>query len=420
MSLGIQFVLAKQYSDNLSSVSSRGNINIAKEGKMSSKNKYGYRVNESRFPVPDGDNFEIIKEAFKMALNNRPLKEISYWINKQNFSHISGVKSKKEKRNNVDMTPQTLSRIFSDPFYVGLHIHGIHKIWIKDKYFDFQPMISINDFFLLRHKMNKTKAFQKKRTQTLLFQKMVTCGHCGNGMTPYVSYDKGGKQTRFLYLKCGNISCETRLEKGKRGVASNSQIRGKILFDFIYKFLENGIEVNERLFEDYKAEGQGVLMEDKKKIVYEINAEKKNLKKLEENLSDFSKSLGKADSNNEKILNIKIKECDEKIKEKDLLINDLKKKITKIDDLLQSQTGGFENFSNFFKNLLPIVKNSDDRALIDKIIKMIFSNFIIKDKKVSSFTLNPEFEKEFKIPFVKDCRGYKIRTCSLTDPIRAR
>lgn len=49
MTLGIQFVLAKQYSDNLSASSTRGSVNIAREGKAPLwKPKYGYKVNDAK------------------------------------------------------------------------------------------------------------------------------------------------------------------------------------------------------------------------------------------------------------------------------------------------------------------------------------------------------------------------------------
>lgn len=419
MSLGIQFVIAKQYSDNLSLSSSRGNRNIATEGKMSNKNKYGYTVDSHRYPIPDGDNFNILKTAFGVALENKPLKVIADWVNTQGFTYVPKVKGKAVPKH-VKMTPQILSGILADPFYAGLKIYGINKIWLQKVCPNFTPMVSVEDFMLLRHKMDKTKAFDKKREQPLLLQKMVTCGYCHNVMTPYVSYDKGGKKDRYLYLKCGNKSCETKISSdgGKR--SNNSQVRGKVIFEYIYSFLANGVEVTRDDFNEYQDAGQRVLVERKKDLILAIKRENQNLVQLNGDLEIYTKALANSDADSGVTINQKIKSARIEIDEKELLIKNLKTKLDETTDLLQSQTTDFETFSNLFKNLLPIVKNSTDRPLVDKIIKMVFSNFTVKDKKVTNHTLNPDFQERFKHLLIQDCRGYRIRTCNLMVPNHAR
>jgi len=64
-----------------------------------------------------------------------------------------------------------------------------------------------------------------------------------------------------------------------------------------------------------------------------------------------------------------------------------------------------ENILNFFKNLGNMVKNSDSQFLVDKIIRMVFLNFEIKNKKVTNSRLNPFFEQYVKIPSVLFSRG---------------
>ncbi len=419
MSLGIQFVIAKQYSDNLSVSSSRGNRGIATEGKMSNKNKYGYKVDTHRYPIPDGDNFNILQTSFQMALENKPLKVISEWINTQSFTYIPKVKGKAIPKH-IKITAQILSSILSDPFYAGLKIYGTSKIWLQKVYPSFQPMVTVEDFMLLRYKMDKTKAFDKKREQHLLLQKMVTCGYCNNLMTPYVSYDKGGKQDRFLYLKCGNQSRETKIKTADGKRPKSSQIRGKVIFEYIYKFLELGIEVTRADFEEYQSAGKKVLIDRKNGLILEIKRESQNLTQLNDDLIAYTKALANSDSDSKGAVNAEIKKVKTEVQEKELLIKNLKTKLEETVDLLQSQTTDFETFSNLFKNLLPIVKNSDDRPLVDKIIKMVFSNLTVMDKKVTNHTLNPDFEERFKHLLIQDCRGYRIRTCNLMVPNHAR
>ncbi len=132
-------VLAKQYSDNLSAVSQRGSINIAKEGKSpTNKPKYGYIINEGRYFRPDGINFYLLKQAFKLALDRTPLDQIADYLNENNY-YFNGKKTK--------MTKQKLSSIFKDSFYAGAYVYGAEVIGNASVDTLFKPMISPLDFF---------------------------------------------------------------------------------------------------------------------------------------------------------------------------------------------------------------------------------------------------------------------------------
>ncbi|HII95256.1 MAG TPA: hypothetical protein HA367_05945 [Candidatus Methanofastidiosum sp.] len=53
----------------------------------------------------------------------------------------------------------------------------------------------------------------------------------------------------------------------------------------------------------------------------------------------------------------------------------------------------FEKFSNFLKKGDNKLKYSHDIELVDKMIKMVFSNLKIDDRKIVSGRLNPLFQR---------------------------
>jgi hypothetical protein len=64
----------------------------------------------------------------------------------------------------------------------------------------------------------------------------------------------------------------------------------------------------------------------------------------------------------------------------------------------------YGNFLNFFENMDAWLKNNENRYLTDKIIRMVFLNFAVKDKKVLNYQWNPKFETIAKLPSVLECR----------------
>lgn len=75
MLLGMAFVLSKQYSDDLSQKVTRGVRKSFEEGK-SPIPKHGYLRDENKLYRPDGNNFNLIVEAWKMRKAGDSLKKL--------------------------------------------------------------------------------------------------------------------------------------------------------------------------------------------------------------------------------------------------------------------------------------------------------------------------------------------------------
>jgi site-specific DNA recombinase len=79
--LGIMFVLSKQYSDALSTNVKRGNLRSVLQGKWLHTAKLGYYKDPNQLLRPDGNNFHLVREAWEMRLQNKTLSEIEQHLN---------------------------------------------------------------------------------------------------------------------------------------------------------------------------------------------------------------------------------------------------------------------------------------------------------------------------------------------------
>src|SRR3990167_5536787 len=77
MHLGITFVIAKQYSDQLSKNVSRGIEHAIEDGEHINRPKHGYYKDGQQHLRPDGRNFDLIKRAFQLRLEHKTFGEIA-------------------------------------------------------------------------------------------------------------------------------------------------------------------------------------------------------------------------------------------------------------------------------------------------------------------------------------------------------
>lgn len=392
MTLGIQFVMAKQYSDNLSASSTRGSVNRAKEGKSPTKKpKYGYFVNEGRLFRPDGENFTLLQNAFKMALNREGLEKIADYLNQSGFQYKDKI---------TLMTKQKLSTIFKDTFYAGLYLFGTEIVDLRKVDGLFKPMVSEVDFLQLRRLLNDAYSFRKREVKVQLFSKMVICSYCHHAMSPGIPRSSGKSKNRYLTLRCSYKNCSSRHDKAiKKGV------RGKVLVDYIVNFLNSGLEVNKKAYGDYLSEAQEALIENRETLVQEHKNICRQLTENEGILETKENALANARGNLIDKLNKAIESLENDKEKLEIIKKEVEDTIISIDHNTKSDAMSYENFLNFFKNLGNMVKNSDDQYLVDKVIRMVFLNFEIKNQKVAKSSLNPFFEQYLNMPSVLSSRS---------------
>jgi hypothetical protein len=160
MTLGLQFLLAKAYSDNLSINVSRGNENIIGEGKaIGNKALRGYKVINKR-QRPDGKNYDLIKQAFQMGLDGKSLDTIADYLNKNGYS---------KGNERVKMTKQLVSNMLSDPSYTGFYLYGRNMVDLTEMDSLFKPVITYFDFLRLRNIVGGNKGYKKTKIRLHLF-----------------------------------------------------------------------------------------------------------------------------------------------------------------------------------------------------------------------------------------------------------
>ena len=195
-----------------------------------------------------------------------------------------------------------------------------------------------------------------------------------------------------MRVSCKNRDCPSKKLKAKRS------IRAYALLDFCSDKLLQGVEVSKEGYDDYVYEmNQTLVVQDQKlKDKYRIV------------LSNLSRKKGDKDDLVEKSLpnartlivqdqvNRQIEEVLGEIESLEAEEKELSKMITDTDYALKHQVMSYETFSNYIKNLGNTVKTSKNLLEIDRITKMVFSNFIVKDEKVLSYDLNPNFVRYLK------------------------
>lgn len=405
MLLGISFVLSKQYSDKLSDDVKRGMRRSTEEGKYLSKAKHGYYRDRNQILRPDGNNFILLKDAWQLRLEGKTQEEIAVYLNKKGYQRSEGVGEIKHK--SFNMTNKLLSELFRDSFYTGVLAYGEEEKTIVDltDIYDFVPMVSVEDFLKINKFSDIKKAFQmkqrgmKRNVKADFLRKLVICGHCGESMSAGVTIKRSKTgTTNYFFYRCDTKGC--KINVNGRKVKQN--VRAKVVLDFVYQFLEQYKFTHKKDYEHYLQEMKVVGEKQKKELESQRKSLQQSAKQLEERIS--------------KIKNLLLDETDNEIK--DSFKSDLKGKeqdlkaiLNEISKIKEAQEQGdkailaYSVFIELFNNLPDILKKTKTIEGKDQIIRRIFLNFTLKDKKVASYQLNQPFKDFFEKGLFVSSRG---------------
>lgn len=285
MLLGMAFVLSKQYSDDLSQKVSRGMRRGFADGKSSGSPKPGYIRNEDGFYEPDGKNFELVSEAFQMRLTGIGHREIAEHMNKEGYGRkIKGNKAKGAGKT-IKMDFRRLPNIFGDPFYYGVLLQTGKTIDMRDvPGYNFMPAVSESDWQTVQapSRTERNNLKPKVRTTYYPLRGMVQCAYCDHNM--YAGASKGNKK-RYLYYTCQNTACERK----PRG------IRAKVIFNFIYDFLQDGLNLTEADYKQYRDNPQGISESKREAMRVKLHQREGALKSVNRNIDERSLSMVKFD-----------------------------------------------------------------------------------------------------------------------------
>ncbi len=396
MLLGISFTLSTYYSANLSQNVKRGHKRALKEGKSSGTPKHGYVRTDEGIYVPDGKNYDLVVEAWQLRKNGTGLREIAEYMNEQGYGRV--IKSTKSKKfgEKISMTFQILSDIFKDPFYYGVLIQTKKNVSLLDAY-DFKPAVSEEDFNEVQriNRASVSPLVTNRRKTYYPLRGLIKCSFCGLGMGPAASKARADK--RYLYYRCNSDNC-TRKKKSIRAIE---------IFNFIYKLLENGVELTEKDYQYYH--DNLTVQADKRRLELrtEINSKEGALKATNRRIKTIGLKLidYKQDSPVWKVNNEQLNKLEEERKDLEQQIKDSRDTLNDPEEELLS----IEQFLNLAKNAGSKVKAANEVAK-DHICRIIFLNLVVDEQKVVSYQMTKAFSKLEKAQSVLNGRGERTRT----------
>ncbi|HZE87173.1 MAG TPA: recombinase family protein [Methylomirabilota bacterium] len=388
MLLGITFVLSKQYSDQLSDNVLRGIRRSIEEGKYLSKAKHGYYKDVTQYLRPDGDNYTLIKEAWKMRLDGKMQEEIADYLNQNQYSKPTDTTG--ENHEPFVFSHKRISELFKDSTYCGVLVYGEKEKKIVDltEVYDFVPMISVDEFLKI-NKFSSLDTFKQRfkvdkegTVKADLLRGKVICGYCNHsmtsGLTPKMNRNKG--LTHYYNYRCAEKGCRSRIKAVRAHVVVNYGIDylRKHKFDsrevyehYVYEMRrviasqEELLETQRRSLTSAKVDTDDKIVKIKDLLLQETDIQVKNvfkvdLKKEQANVAKLTKDIEK------------VKE--EKAKHKQAILS-------------------YEQFLELFNDLPNIISKTKTLSEKDFLLGKIFLNFIVKNKKVLSCQLNQPFDK---------------------------
>lgn len=393
MVLGMTFVIAKQYSDNLSDGVNRGNKNRIAEGKYINKAKHGYVKDKNQYLRTDGENFVLIKNAFQMRKANITLDEIAQYLTSEGLTRQS---SHQSKRISPKIAKQQVSKILRDPIYAGVVMYGENIADLTEQY-DFVPAVSVEDFCAINKYDSKSNFFKALKTQRgggknikadLLVQ-MVSCAECGDTMTTGLTSKKTSKgKTNYFYYRCENDEC------GRR----SKNTRAKVIIDFVKEYMRANPFSNPDAYEHYKEELKRVNKVKLKDMTAKISSKQMELTKCEGRLENTATLLSE-ETDKEMQAHFKGDLRAQKAKKKELELE-----LTKLRDERKKKKDvemTYQEFLELWQKMAKRLDTEDEMKVIDTLVKKVFSNFSVTSKKVESYVLSTPFDRyeTLKVPF---------------------
>lgn len=391
MLLGMSFVLSKQYSDKLRDDVKRGIRRSIEDGKYLSKAKHGYYRDRNMMLRPDGDNFTLLKNAWQMRLQGKTQEVIAKYLVDVGYKRSEGVGNITHKTFN--MTNKVLSDVFKDTFYTGVLDYGTSGAVDLTEVYDFVPMVEVDDFLRINKISDMGKAIKalqrssRSEVKADFLRRIVYCGHCNESMSAGVTvkYSPKGK-TNYFNFRCDTDGCKITLPSGRK---VNQNVRGKVILDFVYQFLEEHKFTDERAYNHYIDEMKTIQEKERKELESRRKSFQQVAKQLEERITvikEYIPQEADVEIQDEYRDDLKAK----KAKLKEMLgeiekVNEAKKKGSKV-------VLTYKEFVELFNDLPVILRKTKSMEGKDQIIRKIFSNFVLKNKKVASYQLNQPFK----------------------------
>lgn len=399
MLLGMAFVLSKQYSDKLSQDVTRGVRRGLSEGKSSGTPKHGYIRDEAGFYRPDGNNYNLICEAWEMRKEGKTLVAIADYMNSKGYARVYKENAIKAG-SKVLMSDKILSdRIFPDPFYYGLLIQKGKPVDLREiAGYNFEPATDEPTYNYVQSLSGKRSVVERKRVVFKPLVGMVMCAYCQRTMIPQTP-TSGRKSEKIKIL---SYRCDTSYCPRKDKVLKLSQsVRANVIFNFMYDMLKDFTVTRE----DYDQLSKRLVSANQVKLqelAVKVHSKQAALKSVEREIKERSLKILNLSpdsaiyKNNEQY----ITELDTQQEQLSDEIIKLKAQVTSPDD----DTLTFEEFLNVANNASLLLKAADVAAK-DRIARLIYLNVTVDSQNVVDYQIREPFKTYFQMHKISNGRG---------------
>jgi DNA invertase Pin-like site-specific DNA recombinase len=396
MLLGILFATSKQYSDKLAVDVSRGITGNIKDGKYTGLSKKGYYADKSTgYFVPDGFNWELLREAVNMRLHQAKTNvEIAAFLNE---SHLSVRKDQDNDYRLVKVDKQMVGDIFADPFYFGLYQYGKNLADLTELY-DFLPLLTPDEHITLNQTMAASfnakyvgKSKQSKRLDYGLLRGKVICDYCDSAMQFQNQEIKRGKNKgkHVVSFYCRDISCQRyKTDENKaNGEPLKKSIRAKYISAHIEYVIRNCMKKSKKAYDLYIDNLRLKLAQEVAIANRKLKEAKKDLQYNENEHLRYQRFQIDHFDNYKKYYNGKLEEHQQ-------LINVANHSIKKSEDELERLKSGLPTEQEFYEliySYLLTLLETTDIVEQDAVYNELVSNLRAGNDSVSVIKLNPPY-----------------------------
>ncbi len=388
MALGIQFVIAKQHSENDSTSTKRGNRSKLERGEVLQHYPWGYTVierNNRRLLIKDEKNFNLLREACMKIIEGYTLSDAVNYLVDNEFTHTKGSKN---------VTVDKLSTQLSRPVYAGYYVIDELVFNYNETVDGFEPLLSPLEFMKLRLRLGEKQIFQNngKRNKVEVLRKLIKCEYCNRHMTPS---SPRGRRKSYLNVVCMNEACIRHTENAKGKLKQYpKQVSGRTIFAFIKELVLNRLEIPKEAYDEYVSTSESTITQYQNSLEQDINS----LKARYINLTNKYKVIL------EQYAKHKDKDIEDELEDtinKKTIVE--KQKVAKEEELQKINLGitqrilTYEEFLNTIRNIGNIIEKAEKQGQVQGLLEMLFLNIWVDSRKVSKYQLKPPFEKYVKM-----------------------
>lgn len=285
MLLGMLFVFAKHYSDDLKTKVDRGIQNNFSEGKSGGTPKHGYIRDDEGVYRPDGDNFKLVQQVWQLRAEGKTEEDCANYLNNNGYKrYVKRAKAYQQPR----MLKSNMSRMFGDTFYFGILNQAGGSIDLRTAPIPFTPIIDEETFYKIQgFSRVRTRGANKKRSIFLPLRDLVFCEVCNFTKPVSVGRSKDRLGRYLLYYRCKNKNCPRK----------PSNMRARVIFDDIASIIAQKIDtLTPDAYATYVKDVRAASNSQKLKVREELSRMQVVLSGHKKKRHDLSVSLGKLTS----------------------------------------------------------------------------------------------------------------------------